>query len=121
MTINDRNIFERSQKILKDLIGENATFREGQYEAIEQTMLCPRTLVVQRTGWGKSLIYFACTKLLREMGRGVTLVVSPLLVLMKNQLESASRLGLSCAMGSPLLCLGGNDGVGRRVGVLCAR
>ena len=96
MTINDRNIFERSQKILKDLIGENATFREGQYEAIEQTMLCPRTLVVQRTGWGKSLIYFTCTKLLREMGRGGTLVVSPLLVLMKNQLESASRLGLSC-------------------------
>ena len=86
MVINDRNIFERSQKILKDLFGENATFRDGQYEAIEATMTKKRTLVVQRTGWGKSLVYFTCTRLLREMGKGVTIVISPLLVLMENQL-----------------------------------
>ncbi len=96
MVINDRNIFERSQKILKDLFGENATFRDGQYEAIEATMTKKRTLVVQRTGWGKSLVYFTCTRLLRENGKGVTIVISPLLVLMKNQLEAANRLGLKC-------------------------
>ena len=66
--------------------GEGATFRDGQYEAIEATMTRPRTLVVQRTGWGKSLIYFICTRLMRERGRGATIVVSPLLILMKNQL-----------------------------------
>lgn len=53
-----------------------------------------RTLVVQRIGWGKSLVYFACTKLMREQNRGVTMVVSPLLVLMQNQLEAAEILGL---------------------------
>lgn len=82
--------------ILKAFYGENAVFRDGQYEAIEATMTRKRTLVVQRTGWGKSLVYFICTKLLREENRGVTMVVSPLLVLMKNQLEAADRLGLTC-------------------------
>ena len=51
-----------------------------------------RTLVVQRIGWGKSLVYFACTKLMREQNRGVTMAVSPLLVLMQNQLEAAKKL-----------------------------
>lgn len=92
----EAEIFEKSNRILKTLLGNDATFREGQYEAIEATMTKKRTLVVQRTGWGKSLIYFACTRLLREQGKGVTLVISPLLVLMKNQLEAANRLGLSC-------------------------
>ena len=55
-----------------------------------------RTLVVQRTGWGKSLVYFICTKLMREQKRGVTVVVSPLLVLMENQIEAAEKLGLRC-------------------------
>ncbi len=55
-----------------------------------------RTLVVQRTGWGKSLVYFICTKLMREQHRGVTMVVSPLLVLMENQIEAAKRMGLRC-------------------------
>lgn len=92
----EAEIFEKSNRILKTLLGNDATFREGQYEAIEATMTKKRTLVVQRTGWGKSLIYFACTRLLREQGKGVTLVISPLLVLMKNQLEAANRLGLNC-------------------------
>ena len=55
-----------------------------------------RTLVVQRTGWGKSLVYFICTKLMREQKRGVTMVVSPLLVLMENQIEAAETMGLRC-------------------------
>ena len=89
-------IHQRATRILKAFYGESAAFRDGQYEAIEATMTQKRTLVVQRTGWGKSLVYFICTKLLREENRGVTMVVSPLLVLMKNQLEAADRLGLTC-------------------------
>ena len=89
-------IHQRATGILKAFYGESAAFRDGQYEAIEATMTRKRTLVVQRTGWGKSLVYFICTKLLREENRGVTMVVSPLLVLMKNQLEAADRLGLTC-------------------------
>lgn len=53
-------------------------------------------LVVQKTGWGKSLVYFICTKLLREEGAGVTLVISPLLALMDNQLSAARKMGLNC-------------------------
>ena len=89
-------ICQRATDILKTFYGENAVFRDGQYEAIEATLTRKRTLVVQRTGWGKSLVYFICTKLLREENRGVTMVVSPLLVLMKNQLEAADKLGLTC-------------------------
>lgn len=96
MIINNKEIYEKSNKILKELFGVSATFRKGQYEAIEATMTRKRTLVVQRTGWGKSLVYFTCTKLIRDMGGGATVVVSPLLILMKNQLESARRLGLRC-------------------------
>lgn len=96
MIINDNEIYEQAQKIINELFGEGAAFREGQYEAIEATMTRPRTLVVQRTGWGKSLVYFACTKLLRQGGEGITIVISPLLVLMQNQLEAAKALGLRC-------------------------
>ena len=72
-----------------------AEFREGQFEAIDA--LCDRRerlLVVQRTGWGKSFVYFIATRLLRDGGRGPTLIVSPLLALMRNQIEAAGRLGL---------------------------
>lgn len=55
-----------------------------------------RTLVVQKTGWGKSLVYFVCTKLMRKQNRGVTMVVSPLLVLMENQIDAAKMMGLRC-------------------------
>ena len=60
-------------------------------------MLKRRTPVVQKTGWGKSPVYFICTKLKRSRGQGFTLVISPLPVLMENQMEMASELGLSCA------------------------
>ncbi len=92
----EQMIFEKANAIIKSLYGENAAFREGQYEAIYATMTKKRTLVVQKTGWGKSLVYFCCTKLLREQNKGVTFVVSPLLVLMQNQLEAAEKLGLKC-------------------------
>lgn len=96
MNIENKELYNKAYNILKNIYGENATFRDGQYEAIEATMTHKRTLVVQRTGWGKSLVYFVCTKLMRMQNRGVTLVVSPLLVLMQNQIEAASKLGLKC-------------------------
>ena len=92
------DIRKKAYEILFKLYGTKAEFRSGQFEAIEATLSHKRTLVVQKTGWGKSLVYFLSTKILREQGEGVTLVVSPLLVLMENQLESASRLGLKCDM-----------------------
>ncbi len=94
----DQTLYTKAQQLLCTLYGKNAAFREGQYEAIEATLTHHRTLVVQKTGWGKSLVYFVCTKLLRDFGQGVTMVVSPLLVLMENQLAAAERLGLRCAV-----------------------
>ncbi|GAB4382958.1 MAG: RecQ family ATP-dependent DNA helicase [Elainellaceae cyanobacterium] len=75
-----------------------ANFRDGQWEAIEQ-LLNPgtRLLVVQRTGWGKSLVYFLTTRLLRNRGMGATLIISPLLALMRNQIAAADRIGLRAA------------------------
>jgi len=98
MEVHSKKIYAESVSILKRIYGENAMFRAGQYEAIEATMTQKRTLVVQRTGWGKSLVYFVCTKLIREQDKGITLVVSPLLTLMQNQIEAANELGLACDM-----------------------
>nr|WP_321396991.1 DEAD/DEAH box helicase [uncultured Desulfobacter sp.] len=72
-----------------------ASFRDGQWESIEQLLAKNRVLVVQRTGWGKSMVYFLATKLLREQGAGPTLLISPLLSLMRNQLEAAERIGVT--------------------------
>ena len=96
MEITNRQVFLEASSILKSLYGKDAHFRDGQYEAIEATLLNRRTLVVQRTGWGKSMVYFTCTKLLRNRGAGPTFVVSPLLALMQNQIEAAERMGLRC-------------------------
>jgi ATP-dependent DNA helicase RecQ len=72
-----------------------AVFRPGQAEAIEAvTRPGGRALVVQRTGWGKSAVYFIATRMLRANGAGPTVIVSPLLALMRNQIEAADRLGL---------------------------
>jgi ATP-dependent DNA helicase RecQ len=77
------------------LRNNNAEFRDGQWEAIESIVTHKkRVLVVQRTGWGKSIVYFLATKLLREAGRGPTLLISPLLSLMRNQIEAAQRIGV---------------------------
>ncbi|MHB1155104.1 MAG: RecQ family ATP-dependent DNA helicase [Eubacteriales bacterium] len=94
--ITNQSIYNRALSIIKNLYGEHAAFRDGQYEAIEATLINNRTLVVQRTGWGKSLVYFTCTSILRSRGRGVTMVISPLLVLMENQIDAAKKLGLKC-------------------------
>src|SRR5882724_7678960 len=72
----------------------NADFRAGQEEAIRHVVEGRgRLLVVQKTGWGKSLVYFIATKLLRESGAGPALLISPLLALMRNQIEAAERMG----------------------------
>lgn len=71
-----------------------ASFRDGQWESIEKLLQRKRILVVQRTGWGKSMVYFLATKLLRDQGAGPTLLISPLLALMRNQLEAAGRIGV---------------------------
>ena len=92
----DQAIYGKALGIVKSLYGENEDFREGQYEAIEAVLTHKRTLIVQKTGWGKSLVYFVCTKLLRESGKGLTIVVSPLIALMENQRRAAQSLGLSC-------------------------
>jgi ATP-dependent DNA helicase RecQ len=73
----------------------DAEFREGQEEAIRAVVEGPgRSLVVQKTGWGKSFVYFIATSLLREAGAGPALLVSPLLALMRNQIAAAERMGV---------------------------
>lgn len=94
----NQEIYAQAQQIIQSLYGKDAAFRDGQYEAIESTLTHHRTLVVQKTGWGKSLVYFVCTKIRRKLGKGLTIVVSPLLVLMENQLQAADILGLRCAV-----------------------
>ena len=75
-----------------------AEFREGQEDAIRYIVEGRgRLLVVQKTGWGKSFVYFIATKLLREDGKGPALLISPLLALMRNQIEAAERMGVRAA------------------------
>ncbi|HYV06339.1 MAG TPA: DEAD/DEAH box helicase, partial [Blastocatellia bacterium] len=89
------NLFWRAEELLRTMLGPQAQFREGQWQAIDSLVTRRgRVLVVQRTGWGKSLVYFLATKLLREQGAGPTILVSPLLSLMRNQIEAASRIGI---------------------------
>ncbi|MGW2542606.1 RecQ family ATP-dependent DNA helicase [Kitasatospora sp. NPDC001574] len=85
----------RAEAVLRELAGPGATLREDQWTAIEALVVDHRrALVVQRTGWGKSAVYFIATSLLRARGAGPTVIVSPLLALMRNQVESAARAGI---------------------------
>ena len=81
---------------LRALVGrDDARLREDQWTAIEALAVTrARSLVVQRTGWGKSAVYFVATLLLREAGAGPTVIVSPLLALMRNQIAAAERAGI---------------------------
>lgn len=84
--------------VLARLVGDDtgtARLREDQWRAIEALVADRRrALVVQRTGWGKSAVYFVATSLLRSQGSGPTVIVSPLLALMRNQVEAAARAGI---------------------------
>lgn len=88
---------EQARALLQRALGggNDADFRDGQWEAIDALVNEKRKLlVVQRTGWGKSSVYFIATRILRDQGHGPTLIVSPLLALMRNQIEAAQRLGI---------------------------
>lgn len=89
---------ERSESLalLQSAVNDqDAEFRDGQWEAIDALVnRRERLLVVQQTGWGKSAVYFIATKILRDRGRGPTLIVSPLLALMRNQIEAARRISI---------------------------
>ncbi|GAA1031145.1 MULTISPECIES: RecQ family ATP-dependent DNA helicase [Amycolatopsis] len=88
----------RAETLLRALAGDNAALREDQWTAIEALVAHHRrALVVQRTGWGKSAVYFLATALLREQGAGPTVIVSPLLALMRNQISAAARAGIHAA------------------------
>ncbi|MET9693265.1 RecQ family ATP-dependent DNA helicase [Streptomyces sp. NPDC006514] len=87
-----------ADSVLARLVGDptgTARLREDQWRAIEALVAHKRrALVVQRTGWGKSAVYFVATSLLRANGAGPTVIVSPLLALMRNQVEAAARAGI---------------------------
>lgn len=88
----------QADAVLTRLVGDTtgtARLREDQWRAIEALVADRRrALVVQRTGWGKSAVYFVATSLLRARGSGPTVIVSPLLALMRNQVEAAARAGI---------------------------
>ncbi|TXH22810.1 MAG: ATP-dependent DNA helicase RecQ, partial [Mycobacterium sp.] len=87
-----------AQALLEQLAGPGAVLRDDQWVAIEALVVQGRrALVVQRTGWGKSAVYFIAAKLLRAAGRGPTVIVSPLLALMRNQVAAAERAGVRAA------------------------
>lgn len=96
ITITQPHLYDCLYTLLKQIYGSDANFKEGQYEAMEATLYKKRTLVVQKTGWGKSLVYFMCAKALKSSNLGTTFVISPLLVLMENQMVSAEKMGLIC-------------------------
>ncbi|MCW2940875.1 MAG: ATP-dependent helicase, RecQ family, partial [Actinomycetia bacterium] len=86
---------DEAEERLRALAGEHARLREDQWTAIRELVVeRRRALVVQRTGWGKSAVYFVATALLRARGAGPTVIVSPLLALMRNQIDAAQRAGI---------------------------
>ncbi|TDC63847.1 RecQ family ATP-dependent DNA helicase [Actinomadura sp. GC306] len=87
---------DEAERCLRALAGDHARLRDDQWTAISALVVeRRRALVVQRTGWGKSAVYFVATRLLRERGAGPTVIVSPLLALMRNQIEAAVRAGIN--------------------------
>ncbi|MFF4824488.1 RecQ family ATP-dependent DNA helicase [Streptomyces sp. NPDC001312] len=95
---SNADLRKAADAVLARLVGDGtgtARLREDQWKAIEALVADRRrALVVQRTGWGKSAVYFVATSLLRARGSGPTVIVSPLLALMRNQVEAAARAGI---------------------------
>ena len=86
---------DRALEYLRAALAQpEAQFRDGQWESIESLLNRRRLLVVERTGWGKSMVYFLATRLLRDSDAGCSLLISPLLALMRNQREAATRIGV---------------------------
>jgi ATP-dependent DNA helicase RecQ len=98
VTTEPTSLVDQAGALLSRLAGPDARLRPDQAAAIEAVAgERRRTLVVQRTGFGKSAIYFIATRLLRDAGAGPTLVVSPLLALMRDQVAAAERMGVRSA------------------------
>jgi ATP-dependent DNA helicase RecQ len=96
--VDEQALRNSAETRLRTLAGEGAALRDDQWTAIKALVVQRRrALVVQRTGWGKSAVYFLATALLRELGNGPTVIVSPLLALMRNQIEAAARAGVQAA------------------------
>ncbi|WP_035812292.1 RecQ family ATP-dependent DNA helicase [Jiangella gansuensis] len=87
---------DEAEALLRRLVGsDTAEFRDGQWDAVRDLVEHRRrVLVVQRTGWGKSAVYFVATGLQRARGAGPTVIVSPLLALMRDQVAAAGRAGV---------------------------
>jgi ATP-dependent DNA helicase RecQ len=96
--MDDLELRTEADAILAELVGDPggpARLREDQWRAVAALVKeRRRALVVQRTGWGKSAVYFVATALLRRRGAGPTVIISPLLALMRNQVEAAERAGI---------------------------
>ncbi|MBD8079176.1 RecQ family ATP-dependent DNA helicase [Cellulosimicrobium arenosum] len=94
--LDGESLREDAESALRALVGrDDAQLRDDQWRAIEALVAFRRrALVVQRTGWGKSAVYFVATKLLRDRGAGPTVIVSPLLALMRDQIAAAARAGI---------------------------
>lgn len=96
--MSNQKLRAEADAILAELVGDpggSARLREDQWQAVAALVEeRRRALVVQRTGWGKSAVYFVATALLRRRGSGPTVIISPLLALMRNQVESAARAGI---------------------------
>ncbi len=92
------NLRDHAEELLRDIAGPHATLHQDQWTAIEALVVHrKRALVVQRTGWGKSAVYFVAARLLRSRKMGPTVIVSPLLALMRNQVGAAQRGGVLAA------------------------
>src|SRR3978361_207516 len=93
--VTSEAVAERAAELLAVRAGPEARLRPAQVAAIDAVVVDRRrAFVVQRTGFGKSAVYFIATKLLRDAGAGPTLVVSPLLALMRDQVAAAERMGV---------------------------
>ncbi|MFW0120617.1 RecQ family ATP-dependent DNA helicase [Rothia sp. CCM 9419] len=97
--IHHDELYTEAIKLLRKLTGKNdAAFHRGQYEAIEALVQHRRkALVIERTGWGKSAVYFIASLLMRKRGGGPALIISPLLALMRDQVQAAARAGVKAA------------------------
>jgi ATP-dependent DNA helicase RecQ len=96
--VDESGLRDEAEQRLRALAGEHARLRDDQWSAIRALVVDRRrALVVQRTGWGKSAVYFIATALLRARGAGPTVIVSPLLALMRNQIAAAERAGVHAA------------------------
>jgi ATP-dependent DNA helicase RecQ len=93
---SDPDLRAEAERYLQALAGPQARLRPDQWAAVRALVADrARALVVQRTGWGKSAVYFTAAALLRARGSGPAVIVSPLLALMRNQIEAADRAGIA--------------------------